>query len=64
MEQRVREDISFRGAMEVLAGVTAILAGGTFILGLNIVVLLAACGGFTTWIFTRRYGFGWKFLFK
>lgn len=64
MEQRVREDISFRGAMEVLAGITAILAGGTFILGLNIVVLLAACGGFTTWIFTRRYGFGWKFLFK
>ncbi len=58
MEQRVREDISFRGAMEVLAGIAAILAGGTFILKTNIVVLLLFCGIFTTLVFRMRYGFG------
>jgi len=64
MEQKVREDISFRGAMEVLAGITVILAGGTFILKTNIVVLLLFCGIFTTLVFRMRYGFGWNFLLK
>ena len=58
-----KKEVSFRGALLVLGGVFAILAGGKLILDMNIVLLLLASGLFTTALFRGFYGFSLADLF-
>lgn len=58
-----REDISLAGAVFVVAGLFVILAAGSLVLGLDVIVLLAAGGIFTTTVFTIVYGYGLRDLF-
>lgn len=58
-----KREVSFRGALLVLGGVFAILAGGKLLFDMNIVVLLLASGLFTTALFRGVYGFSLADLF-
>ncbi|MBL3538667.1 Na+/H+ antiporter NhaC family protein [Aminivibrio sp.] len=62
-QEERQEDISAAGALTVLGGILAILAGGTLVFGIHIAVLLVFCGIFTTALFRMQYGFGWRLLF-
>lgn len=61
--ERVPKDISLGGALFVLGGVLAILTLGGALLPVNVGVLLAAGGVYTTVVYTFVYGYGLRDLF-
>jgi NhaC family Na+:H+ antiporter len=63
VKNRHRKEPSLRGALAVLGTLGALFIGGAAVFRINIVVLLALGGIFTTAVFRGYYGFGWRELF-